>query len=194
MLTFKKSSTLPPTVTSQQHGIMMLQCKMMKNTYVKVVTKFQGSTMLQRKDILNLIKDVAKQWKLRSNGHLTDQVQGHLVHGKFTTKRALYACLAPKVGGGHVQSVLPRPTYSAASDFCHKYTVQLPQFLVDSRSDHCVHAPFKNSWICPSNQIQCRRARNCFRTQPRQAWSLLFADSADTLNSLLACQFSAIKY
>ena len=38
---------------------------------MKVVTKFHGSTMLQRKDIVNLIQHVAKQWKLRSNGHST---------------------------------------------------------------------------------------------------------------------------
>ena len=44
---------------------------------------------------------------------------------------------------GHVQSVLTPPPHSAASDFSHKNAVQLPQFLVDSRSDHCVHASFQ---------------------------------------------------
>ena len=48
----------------------MSQCKMMKNSYVKVVTKFQGSTMLQRKDIVSLVQkvakemEIAKQWSL----------------------------------------------------------------------------------------------------------------------------------
>ena len=71
MLRFNKSSAFLSTVMSQQHGIMMSQYKMMKNTYIKVATKFQGSTILQRKDIVDLIQKVAKQWKLRSNGHLT---------------------------------------------------------------------------------------------------------------------------
>ena len=38
---------------------------------MKVVLKYQNSTILQREDIANLILKVAKQWKLRSNGHLT---------------------------------------------------------------------------------------------------------------------------
>ena len=44
---------------------------MMKNTFIKVVTKFHHNAMLQRKDIVNLFKKVAKQWKLRCNGHST---------------------------------------------------------------------------------------------------------------------------
>ena len=64
MVRFKKLSALPPTVTLWLHRIMMSQCKLMKNTYIKVVTKFQGNTMLQGKDIVNLIQKVAKQWKL----------------------------------------------------------------------------------------------------------------------------------
>ena len=45
--------------------------KMMKNIWMKVVLKYQGSTILQKKGIANLIPKVATQWKLRSNGHLT---------------------------------------------------------------------------------------------------------------------------
>ena len=71
MLRFSKSSELSSTVTSQQHGIMMSQHKMMKNTYITVVTKFQSCTMFQRRDIANLMQKVAKKCKLRSNGQLT---------------------------------------------------------------------------------------------------------------------------
>ena len=45
--------------------------KVMKNIWMKVVLKYQSSTMLQRKDIVSLIPKVAKQWKLQSHGHLT---------------------------------------------------------------------------------------------------------------------------
>ena len=48
--------------------------KLMKNIWMKVVLKYQNSTIIQRKDIANLVPKVAKQWKLRSNGHLTYQV------------------------------------------------------------------------------------------------------------------------
>ena len=70
MLVFKKSTALSSTVTSQKHGIIKSPLKMMKNTCVTVVTKFQTSNLLQRKDIEILMQKVAKQWKLRSNGHL----------------------------------------------------------------------------------------------------------------------------
>ena len=59
MLTFSKSSELSSTVTSQQHGIMMSQHKMMKNTYITVVTIFQSCIMFQRRDIANLMQKVA---------------------------------------------------------------------------------------------------------------------------------------
>ena len=45
--------------------------KMMKNICMNIVLKYQNSTILQREDIANLIPKVAKQWKLRSNGHFT---------------------------------------------------------------------------------------------------------------------------
>ena len=45
--------------------------RMMKNTCVTIVIKHPSSSLLQRKDIDILVQKVAKQWKLRSNGHLT---------------------------------------------------------------------------------------------------------------------------
>ena len=44
----------------------------MENIWIKVVLKYQNSTIIQRKDIANLVPKVAKQWKLQSNGHLTN--------------------------------------------------------------------------------------------------------------------------
>ena len=115
------------------------------------------------------------------------QGQGLLVHGKFTTKKALYACLVPKVKGGGCNQCFPPPLHSAASDFCHKYTVPQPQFLVDSRSHHCVHAPFpKIPGYSPPVKLNAGGPGILFRTKPGKAWSLLFADSADTLNSQLS--------
>ena len=46
---FKKSSSLPSIVMSEQHD---------------VVTKYQSSNLHQRKDIVSLMGKVAKQWQL----------------------------------------------------------------------------------------------------------------------------------
>ena len=51
--------------------------KVMKNIWMKVVLQYQSSTMLQGNDIVSLIPKVAKQWQLRSNGHLTQMSLHH---------------------------------------------------------------------------------------------------------------------
>ena len=71
MLELKKSSALPPTMTSQHHGIMVSPHKMTKNCYVTVVLKYQSNHMLQREYIINLVQKVVQQWQLRSNDHST---------------------------------------------------------------------------------------------------------------------------
>ena len=55
--------------------------KIMKNTFIKVVPKFHSSIMLQRKDIVYLLSKLAKQWKLRSNDHLTSNK--NRTHGNY---------------------------------------------------------------------------------------------------------------
>ena len=84
---FKKSCVWPSTVTSQQHGIMTSPNRMMKNTCLTIVIKYQSSSFLQRKDINILVQAVAKQRKLRSNGHLTYHTWG---------KYELYCGLSPQ--------------------------------------------------------------------------------------------------
>ena len=70
---------------------MTSQRKMMKNTYKKFVTKFQGCIILQRKDIVNSIQKVAKQWKWQSNGHLTYNININRHISKQQAKRAGFA-------------------------------------------------------------------------------------------------------
>ena len=58
-------------MTSLQHGITTSPHKMMKNSCETIVLKYQSNLIFQREDIIDLVQKVAKQWKLRNNGHLT---------------------------------------------------------------------------------------------------------------------------
>ena len=85
-------------ITAWNHDI--ISHKMMKNFWMKVVLKYQSSTILQRKDIVSLIPEVAKQWKLRSNGHLTypfgDKHQISQDLGALSNKASSYRYAANK--------------------------------------------------------------------------------------------------
>ena len=51
---------------------------LMNNNCGTVVIKHQWSKILQTEDILNLRQNV-KQWKLQSNGHLTNQMTSRTI-------------------------------------------------------------------------------------------------------------------
>ena len=98
MLGFKKSCASPPTVMSQQHGIMTSPLRIMKNTCITIVQKFHSSNMLQREVIVHLLQLIDLIFRLMLSGHHHDikcciqQLKNRAEIGQLQTSVASVAC------------------------------------------------------------------------------------------------------